>query len=103
MANIDHPRGLQPYGNLLQVTEYTLASGLAQDLFIWDPIVVLGTGRNVTIATATTGNAISGVIVGIYDLNKVPLQTWESGHTGIGFVIVAELRSLILGFSPIFA
>jgi hypothetical protein len=90
MANINFPRGLQPYGNLLQVTEYTLASGLAQDLFIWDPVVVLGTDRNVTIATAGTGNAISGVIVGIYDLDKVPLQTWESGHTGIGFLLVAD-------------
>jgi len=90
MANVNFPRGLQPYGNLLQVTEYTLSSGYAQDLFIWDPVVVNGTDRNVVIATAGTSNAISGVIVGIYDLNKVPLQTWESGHTGIGYVLVAD-------------
>lgn len=91
MANLDHPRGLQPYGNLLQVTEYTLASGLAQDLFIWDPIEMTGTGRDVTILNAgTTGNPIGGVIVGIYDLNKVPLQSWVSGFTGIGHVLVAD-------------
>jgi hypothetical protein len=90
MANINHPRGLQPYGNLLQVTEYTLSTAYAQDLFIWDPVVVNGTSRDVVIATAGTGNAISGVIVGIYDLNKVPLQYWDSGHTGIGYVLVAD-------------
>jgi hypothetical protein len=90
MANINFPRGLQPYGNLLQVTEYTLSAAYAQDLFIWDPVEVNGTSRDVVIATAGTGNAISGSIVGIYDLNKVPLQYWDSGHVGIGYVLVAD-------------
>ena len=90
MANVNFPRGLQPYGNLLQVTEYTLSSAYAQDLFIWDPVVVNGTSRDVVIATAGTGNKITGSIVGIYDLNKVPLQYWDSGHVGIGYVLVAD-------------
>jgi len=90
MANTDFPRGLQPYGNLLQVTEYKLSSAYAQDLFIWDPVVVNGTDRNVIIATAGTGNAITGSIVGIYDSNKVPLQYWDSGHSGVGYVLVAD-------------
>ena len=90
MANLNFPRGLQPYGNLLQVTEYTLSSAYAQDLFIWDPVVVNGTSRDVVIATAGTGNALTGCIVGIYDLNKVPLQYWDSGHVGIGYVLVAD-------------
>lgn len=90
MANTNFPRGLQPYGNLLQVTEYTLSSGYAQDLFIYDPVVVNGTNRNVVIATAGTGNAITGSIVGIYDADKVPLQYWDSGHSGVGYVLVAD-------------
>lgn len=90
MANLNFPRGLQPYGNLLQVTEYTLSSGYAQNLFIWDPVVVNGTSRDVVIATAGTGNRLTGSIVGIYDLNKVPLQYWDSGHAGIGYVLVAD-------------
>ena len=90
MANLNFPRGLQPYGNLLQVTEYTLSSAYAQDLFIWDPVIVNGTSRDVVIATAGTGNALTGCIVGIYDLNKVPLQYWDSGHVGIGYVLVAD-------------
>jgi len=90
MANTNFPRGLQPYGNLLQVTEYTLSSAYAQDLFIGDPVAVNGTSRDVVIATSGTGNAITGAIVGIYDLNKVPLQYWDSGHVGIGYVLVAD-------------
>lgn len=90
MANTNFPRGLQPYGNLLQVTEYTLSAAYAQDLFVWDPVEVNGTSRDVVIATAGTGNAITGCIVGIYDENKVPLQYWDSGHSGVGYVLVAD-------------
>ena len=98
MANINHPRGLQPYGNLLQVTEYTLSSGYAQDLFIWDPVTVNGTSRDVIISGVGAAEAITGSIVGIYDLNKVPLQYWDSGHTGIGYVLVADdPRQLFIG------
>jgi len=90
MANVNFPRGLQPYGNLLQVTEYKLSSGYAQNLFIGDPVIVNGTDRNVVIATGGTGNPITGAIVGIYDANKVPLQYWDSGHSGVGYVMVAD-------------
>lgn len=90
MANINFPRGLQPYKNLLRVTEYTLSTAYAQDLFIWDPVTIDATGRNVVIATAGTGNPITGSIVGIYDENKVPLNYWDSGHSGVGYVMVAD-------------
>jgi hypothetical protein len=89
MANTNFPRGLQPYGNCLRVTEYLLTAAYAQDLFIWDPVEIASGGVAV-IATAGTGNPIAGSIVGIYDLNKVPLAYWDSGHVGIGYVIVAD-------------
>jgi len=90
MANVNWPRGLRPYRDILRRTEYTLASGLAQDLFIGDPVAPTGTGRNVTIATAGTTNPILGAILAVYDLDKVPLQYWNSGHTGVGYVVVAD-------------
>ena len=88
MANIDFPRGLQPWGNLLQATEYTVASDYATALFIGDPVIATGTGRNVTAATAGTGNKVRGAIIGIYDSNKVPL-TYLPASTG-GYVLVAD-------------
>jgi len=90
MANPDFPRGLQPYGNLLRSTEYSLSAAYAQDLFIGDPVITLAGGRDVGIATAGTGFSITGAILGIYDLDKVPLNYWDSGHAGIGYVIVAD-------------
>jgi len=89
MANIDFPRGLQVYGNCIRATQYKLTSNYAQDLFIGDPVINANTGY-VTIATAGSTNAILGAIIGIYDLNEVPLQYWDTGHTGVGYVLVAD-------------
>ena len=90
MANTDWARGLQPYGPILRATEYKLVAGYAQDLFIFDPVIGIATGRDVNIATAGTGNPLLGSILAIYDANKVPLQYWDSGHAGEGYVIVAD-------------
>lgn len=90
MANVDRPRGLEPVGPLLSCREYKLSAAYAQDLFIGDPVIAIATGRDVNIATAGTGNPILGAIVGIYDSNKVALPYWDSGHTGEGYVMVAD-------------
>lgn len=90
MANIDRPRGLEPAGPILRKGEYKLPAGYAQDLFIGDPVVAIATGRDVNIATAGAGNAILGSILEIFDANKVPLAYWDSGHSGEGYVIVAD-------------
>jgi len=90
MANIDRPKGLEPAGPCLRVTEYKLAAAYAQDLFIGDPVIAIATGRDVEIATAGTGNPILGAIVGIYDSNKVALPYWDSGHVGEGYVMVSD-------------
>ena len=90
MANTDFPRGLQPYGDLLRVTEYKCVAAYAQDLFIWDPVIAIATGRDINIATNGTGNPITGCIVGIYDADKVPLAYWDSGHAGEGYFLVAD-------------
>lgn len=90
MANVDWKRGLQPYENILHTVEMKIPAGYAQNLFIWDPVVAIATGRDINIATAGTGNPILGSILAIYDENKVPLAYWDSGHSGEGYVIVAD-------------
>jgi len=90
MANIDRPKGLEPAGPILRVNTYRVSTAYAQDLFIGDPVVANGTGNDVVIATAGTGNKILGAIVAIYDADKVPMNYWDSGHTGRGYIAVAD-------------
>jgi len=90
MANVDFPRGLQPHEEIIHKVEMKIPAAYAQDLFIWDPVIAIATGRDINIATAGTGNPILGSILAIYDSNKVPLQYWDSGHAGEGYVIVAD-------------
>lgn len=90
MANVDHPRGLQVYGELLRAQEYKCVAAYAQDLFIGDPVIAIATGRDINIATEGTGNPITGAILAIFDSNKVPLQYWDSGHSGEGYFLVAN-------------
>lgn len=90
MANVDFPRGLQPFGPILRANEYKIPAAYAQDLFIWDPVIKIATGRDINIATAGSTNRITGSILAIYDSNKIPLQYWDSGHAGEGYVLVAD-------------
>ena len=90
MANLDFPRGLQPYENVIHKVEMKIPAGYAQDLFVWDPVIAIATGRDINIASAGTGNPILGSILAIYDSTKTPLQFWDSGHSGEGFVIVSD-------------
>ena len=90
MANIDFPRGLEVYGNLLRATEYKVVAAYAQDLFIGDPVIAIATGRDINIAAESTGNPVLGAILGIFDSNKSPLNFWDSGHSGEGYMLVAD-------------
>lgn len=67
--NVDRPFGLTPTrhgagGTPQRLGSYEIASGLAQDLFSGDPVVLIGTGRRITIATAGDANLITGVFAG---------------------------------------
>lgn len=90
MPNIDRPKGLECAGPILRKCEYKVPAAYAQDLFIGDPIIAIATGRDINIATAGTGNPILGVILEIFDADKVPLAYWDSGHAGEGYVIVSD-------------
>ena len=90
MANIDFPRGLQPWGNLLRATEYKIAASYATALYIGDPVIATGTDRNVEIATAGTGHPVLGAILAIYDVNKVPITHWTASTATAAYVLVAD-------------
>jgi len=90
MANVDFPRGLQPHEYVLHRGTYNISAAYAQDLFVWDPVILTGTGNIINIATAGTGNPILGVILAIYDSNGDPLQYWPTGKAGTGTVLVAD-------------
>lgn len=89
-ANVDYPRGMQPYGDLLRATEYTLSAAYSEDVFIGTPVVANGTGRNVILATMGTSNPILGAVIAIYDSNKVPLAYWPDDNPGVGYVLVSD-------------
>lgn len=72
MANVQSPRGLRVAGPLLGVHWYSVAAAATVPLFIGDPVTLTGTSNQVTTASAGSGNALLGAIVGIYDTNKVP-------------------------------
>jgi hypothetical protein len=59
------------------------------DLFIWDPVALTGTGNEIDIATAGTGNPIIGSVLAIYDSNGDPLQSYSDASGG-GTCLVAD-------------
>lgn len=91
MANIDFPRGLAPYGELLRATLYQAPSAVVGNvsLFIGDPVILTGTGNQVDIATAGTGNPLLGAILATYDTNMVPTN-YHLDNGGAGYILVAD-------------
>jgi len=68
MANVNRPAGLLPTrhasgGTPQRSGGYTIASGLAQNLFKGDPVTLTGTDRNITIGAA--GGPYIGVFAGV--------------------------------------
>ena len=90
MPNIDRPMGLQVYGPLLRVNEYTLSAAYGTSIFRGDPVICNGTANDVVIATAGTGNKVVGAVIAVFDVNHVPLAYWPASNPGIGYVLVAN-------------
>ena len=70
MPNVDRAAGLLPVrhasgGTPQRSGGYAIASALPQDLYSGDPVVLTGTGRNITIATAGADNPVVGVFAGV--------------------------------------
>lgn len=67
MANQDNPNGFTPLkharGGVIRYSEeYTIASGLAANIFSGDPVKLTGTGRNITVCAA--GDTTIGIFAG---------------------------------------
>jgi len=102
--NVDRPAGLLASrhgagGTPHRFGAYEIASGLAQDLFAGDPVVLIGTGRRITIATAGDANLITGVFAGVryVDANgEVQFRPrWPSGTVAEGIQTGEDPEALV--------
>lgn len=70
MANVDRPSGLiasrhSAGGTPQRLGGYTIASGLAEDIYSGDPVDLTGLGRNISLAVAAIDEPIVGVFAGV--------------------------------------
>jgi hypothetical protein len=92
MANVDAAFGLVPVrhmsGNIPRANKYTIASGLAENIFTGDLVILINTGL-LTPHTATETNNI-GVFAGVSytasDGSFVYSQYWPSGTTATDII-----------------
>jgi hypothetical protein len=93
MTNVDRPFGFTATrhgagGTPQRLGSYEIANGLASDIFSGDPVVILGSGRTIDIATAGNTNLITGIFAGVRytdangDVQFRPF--WASGTVGTG-------------------
>lgn len=88
MTNVDRPAGLLPVrhragGTPQRSGGYTIASGLAENIYSGDPVDLTGTGRNIALATAGDDNPIVGVFAGVSYVNadgdQIFSPRWPTG------------------------
>ena len=91
MANINRPKGLEVYHELLRATLYQVPSAVVGnvDIFIGDLVILTGTGNQCDIATAGTTNPLLGAVLATYDTNMVPTNYHED-NGGAGYLLVAD-------------
>lgn len=102
MPNVNTPFGFRPYnhgvgGTPNRLGRYWLASGLAQNLFIGDPVVITGSDRNITIATAT--NQMLGSFQGARFVDSAGnvqfVRNWVTGTVANGLVPGDQPEALV--------
>lgn len=68
MANPNAPFGLRPvrhlFGGVMRSNEYTIADAYSTALYLGDPVVATGTGKNIGIASAASSAKLTGVFAG---------------------------------------
>ncbi len=91
--NVDRPFGFTATrhgagGTPQRLGSYEIANGLAADIFSGDPVVILGSGRTISLATAGNSNLIVGIFAGVRftdangDVQFRPF--WRTGTVGTG-------------------
>jgi hypothetical protein len=87
MANVNFPSGLNPIrgysGGEVRTNQYSIASGLAANIFLGDPVKSTGTGKGITLATATDAviGAFGGVTYTLPSGEIVFSKMWSTGQT----------------------
>lgn len=118
MSNTNAPFGLSPvrhlFGGVIRPNEYTIADGYNTALYMGDPVAVTGTGRNIGIATASTGSVVTGVFQGCKYINALGDTVWskywpasqaiKSGTVAIAYVlddpfVLYEIQSDVTGIA----
>jgi hypothetical protein len=99
MPNLDAPNGFVPVRHLKGGTvryadgKYTIASGLASDIFLGDPVIHTGSGTNIDVAVGgptSPSSHILGIFAGCAYTNAqgepVWAKQWVSGTATLGAV-----------------
>jgi len=93
MANVDRPNGLTAIKHRngstpISTNSYTIASGLAANIYVGDAIKSTGTGKGITIAAA--GNTMRGVFDGCSYTDSTGAsifsKSWVSGTVATNVV-----------------
>lgn len=75
MANPNAPFGLRPvrhmFGGVVRANEYNIADQYGTALYLGDPVVATGTGKNIGIASAATSAKLTGVFAGCEYVNSL--------------------------------
>lgn len=91
-ANPNAPFGLRVAraykGGIVRQTEYSIASAYGTSLFLGDPVLCTGSGKDIGIAVAGTSNKITGVFNGCKYVNSLG-DTIFSKYWPAGTVIKA--------------
>jgi hypothetical protein len=81
MANPNAPFGLRPvrhlFGGVVRPNEYTIADQYGTSLFLGDPVLATGTGKDIGIAAAATNGKLTGVFQGCEFLNTLGDTIWS--------------------------
>lgn len=101
MPNVNRPTGLIPVRHLSggtphRIGGYTIAADLNQNLFRGDPVVMTGTGRNITIATAATNNPILGVFLGVNYVDDNGEQQFRPRWPAQASAVFTHIEALVI-------
>jgi len=89
MSNVNGAYGLRPSrhlkGGTVRMAEYSIASALAANIYVGDPVEMTGTGRNITLAAADNPDNV-GVFMGCSYVDSTGshkfAKNWVTGQVG---------------------
>lgn len=81
MGNPNAPFGLRVvrhlFGGVIRPAEYTIADQYSTALYLGDPVLSTGTGKNIGIAAAASSGKLTGVFAGCEYVNSLGDTIWS--------------------------